>query len=299
MPLHELHGLRVTSIVFALQSPTLLNQLARTTAWQLTTYDLGDTAGLIEKRWLAVPWFAGERRSVDFVAVCTPHQYQRAGNLFPRARLVWVLHNGQPHMTPQVGKLALAFSRRVAALHAARAPNLRIGVAVPAYTPEPRWQSWGPRVWTLLNRPTHDRSEYLANIQTLARGYPLEAYGQGWTAGVLEGPARLQLEARSAAYLTPLPDWAGFGLAQHECLARGVPLVGSRWGDLGTELDPAYDALVDDPAAQRAALARLHDPAEGPAYAAHLSRLGLAFIDRCRSQENMDTSIREVLTLWG
>lgn len=288
----------MTTIVFALQSPTLLNQLARTTEWDLSVTDLGDTAGLTELRWLAVPTFTGKRSEVAYVAVCTPHQYQRAGNLYPRAKRVWVLHNGQPHMTPRAGRLALCFSHRVAALHAARAPDLRIGVVVPCYAAEPRWQAWGPRLWTMVNRPALDRSEYLGNIQALSKGYPLEAYGQGWTPGILDGPARLELERRCAAYLTPLPDWAGFGLAQHECLARGVPLVGSRWGDLGSELTPAYTALVDDPRAQRVALERLFDPSDGPAYAAELSRLGLDFIRQARSQEVMDRSIREVLTLW-
>ena len=79
------------TVLFALQSPTLLNLLVRSTAWNARVVDLADTAGLAELKWLTVPVLGIGQRvrlEAEFVAVCTPHQWQRAGNVFPRARRV-------------------------------------------------------------------------------------------------------------------------------------------------------------------------------------------------------------------
>ena len=289
-------------VLAALQSPTLLNILHRSSVWNFWVTDLADAdpAVLAELRWLAVPTYAGNPRMVDYVLVCTPHQYQRAGNLFPRAKRVWMLHNGREAMTPpHEDHFALTFSRRVAALHQERRPQMRIATVTPAYAPAPCWAEWAPRIWTMLNRPTPDRSEYLQLIEALVRGLPFEWYGQGHANGILDGPARAELERACAAYVTPLPPWAGFGLAQHECLARGVPLVGSRWGDLADELPAEYTALADDLTAQRQALDRLLDPQEGPAYGLALSELGLAMIRAHRTAGQMDQSVQAALNHWA
>jgi hypothetical protein len=286
-------------VVAALQSPTLLNILHQSTAWQFWVTDLYDTDQLAELRWLQASTYAGNPRDVNYVLVCTPNQWGRAGNLFPRAERVWMLHNGNENLTPPHGdRCALTFSRRVGELHRARRPQMRIATVTPAYQVEPIWQEWAPRIWTLLNRPTTARSEYIGLIEELVRGLPFEWYGQGHANGILEGSARTDLERACAAYVTPLPTWAGFGLAQHECLARGVPLVGTRWGDLSEELPAAYTALDDDPAARRRALERLLDPGEGPAYARELSELGMAMIREHRTVEQMDASIRNALNHW-
>lgn len=287
------------NVVFAMQSPTLLNVLATSSSWSLSVAELGDADDLAERRWSAVPVYRGARDDVALVFVCTELQWFRARSMFPAAHIVFVIHNGAPHMTPRhVGLSVLVFSRRVAALHLQRNPSLRVGVVTPSYRPDPTWERWAPRAWALMNRPGPGRSEHLDALLALGEGHDAEFYGQGWERGLLEGKARAELDRACAAYLTPLPPWAGFGLAQHECLARGIPLVGSRWGDMHEEMPQEYTSLSDDFAKQRSALATLMSPSEGPAYAAELSDVGLDMIARTRTQEHMERSVRESLSAW-
>lgn len=283
----------MTSVVFAIQSPTLLNILAKAEAWQLTCSDMGDADGIEERCLLDVP-MANLAEFPDLVVVCTPLQEQIARSRFPGVPIAWMLHNGRADILPEWPiERAIALSDRVRRLHARRRPEMRIALVTPAYEPEPVGWQWGPHLWTMLSRPHTDRYEYSDAIVRLTRGMSLalEWYGQDRELGLLVGERRQRLEQCSAAYVTPLPGSAGFGLAQHECLARGVPIIGSRWGDMADEMPRQYLGLHDDPAVQRRQLERMCSPSEGPYLGRYLSKLGLDFIRSCRSHKRMESSI--------
>lgn len=280
------------SVVFALQSPTLLNALARASTWRLSVSDMGDADDIEERCLLEAP--QSNLAMPDLVVVCSPLQERIASTRFPKVPVAWMLHNGRADLLPPWPiRRGIALSERVRRLHARRRPEMRTAVVVPAYECHSDGWNWGPHVWTMLSRPHAERSEYTEALERLSRGMPIELewYGQGRERGLLTGARRHCLETYCAAYATPLPLWAGFGLAQHECLARGVPIVGSRWGDMPDEMPDEYVGLTDDPAEQRRVLERLCDPSEGHALGRYLSELGLNFVRRWRSPERMERSV--------
>ena len=278
--------------VFALQSPALLNIYAQSDVWDLEVWN-SPGPQLVDDRLLHAPSYRGG--PVECVFVCTEQQWFAAQALWPSAVRVWVAHNGKTMIAPPqcAAEHVLALSRRVARLHQQASPAA-VHVVVPFYTPAPRW-NWGPATWTLRNRPSTREGDVKESITaTLAcAGNPQHTfYGEGWEAGPLCGERRIAVEESCSAYVSCLPNYSGFGLAEHECLAAGIPVVGFPWGDMDEEL-PDYWC----PDAQRAGavLWSLCDPSQGPTIGRTMSETGLDFISKYRTKARMDHEIGVLL----
>lgn len=283
------------TVVFALQSPTLLNALSRSRRWQLEVADLGDHPGQ-EAELLEAPRYRGG--PVDHVFACSPEHWRRAREEFPRAKLWWLIHNGQPHLIPRdiEPERAVALSRRVAAMQGRVRPELPIHLVVPSYEPRRVWQ-WGRGCWTMISRPATRHPEHLRCVQRVRQIAQVEHVlcGEGQPGGFLYPDGRERKQRSCAAYLSALPKWSGFGLAEHECLAAGVPIVGSRWGDMPEEMPDDYAGLDDAPEVQALVLRDLCDPVRGPELGEELSQVGLDFIAAHRKLERMEVGIQGVL----
>jgi hypothetical protein len=282
------------NVVFAVQSPTLLNILASSAKWNLLAMDLGDCGDLQEASLAKYKFWSGER-DVKHVFVHSPQARVNARRRFPEAKLWWVLHTGSPDLATPVGAVnALVFSRSMKRIHSARNPQLRTSVVTPHYDAAPVWQ-WSQGVaWAMRNRPTTRSQEALKSLLHVADsvGESFTCYGQGWPAGFVDDARRAALQASCSAYVSALPKWAGFGLAEHECFAAGVPVVSSRWGDMDEEMPAEYWALHDDQDVQREALRRLVRDKDG---AETLSRVGVDFIRSYRTKDRMDGEIEALL----
>lgn len=288
-------------VVWALQAPTLLNRLATSERWQLLWCDLGDAGGLAERSQCNAERFKGPGR-VDYVVVCTELQLKTARSTFPRAKVLWALHNGRADLLPAAAAEVshfVTFSHRVAAMHAGAMGPYRehkIHVVVPEYEAElaPRgtWSHKRDAAWVMKSRPATRRPDHLRNIRYVSQksGVTTAIYGQDQERGFLGPAGKDFLMARSTAYLSALPYWAGFGLAEHECLARGTPIVGTRWGDMAIEM-PAEYGLDDD--LDRVA-ARLFDLSENPRLGVRLSDLGQEFVRERRSVRRMNRDIERL-----
>jgi hypothetical protein len=123
------------------------------------------------------------------------------------------------------------------------------------------------------------------------RGIAVEIYGQDAPAGFLDDRAKRALGAECSCYVSPLPPWAGFGLAQHECFAAGVPVAGLIWGDLREEM-PGYGGLtesLDDLADQVVRICT------DESYAQQLSAIGLDYIARHRTMLTMEVAVERLV----
>lgn len=287
-------------VVAALQSPTLLNAWASSRNWRLEVAELGDHDGLSQAALLDLPAWDGDARDVAAVLVTTPLQLEQAGRLFPDAAHVWILHNGRPGLLPP--KLAgevdgiLTLSRKVLALQHTHHPALmRIPswVIAPSYEPRDRFGWTERRAWTMKSRPgTRDPYDLALTDQIIAlaadRSVDIVLYGQDAPGGFLHGEARETLIRACSCYVSPLPPWAGFGLAQHECMAAGVPVAGLMWGDLREDLardHPGLTANLDDLADVVVRLST-DEP-----FARSVSQAGLDYIARRRTRARMDRAV--------
>lgn len=278
-------------VVFALQAPTLLNILAQSTRWRLEVADLGDTA-IAEKALLTAPAYSSG--DADVVVVATPTQFNQARARFPRSLIWWAIHNGRPEMvTADAARCPiLVFSNKVMELQLWHRPELRVRAVRPCYSPAPVWK-WRPGcAWMLLNRPAtreHTRLSNDAIVEAWAR-VTIARYGEGQPHGFLKDKSALL--ASSSCYVSSLPFWAGFGLAQHECFAAGVPLVCSRWGDAPLEMQ-GYPGLSDSLYVQARVLSQL--ARDGERLGRELSEVGLSYIAERRTAAIMDQEIAEAL----
>ncbi|NIR30146.1 MAG: glycosyltransferase, partial [Gammaproteobacteria bacterium] len=237
-------------VVWAMAAPTLANQLARSQQWQLEVADLGDAATLAEASLCKVRRF--EHGRVHAVVVCTKKQYDAATALFRRAHIIWALHSGMEELLPprDVAVAALlAFSHRVGALMQGRLgwrTRLPMHVVVPAYVPRPKWRYRTDAAWAMLNRPQTRPAASVGRLRRVAAlaDRPVTLYGQDTPGGFLDAAHRDALLASCTTYVSPLPHYAGFGLSQHECLAAGTPLVGTRWGDMPLEMPDEYGLVA-------------------------------------------------------
>lgn len=280
-------------VVFALQSPTLLNKLVASSHWTLEVADLGDSS-FAERELLQAPLYSSG--DVELVVVATPAHLSRARSRWPTARHVWAVHNGRPDMlhADADGLPVLAFSHRVAQLQRWVRPHLVIDYIRPFYVAYPIWTWKRNCVWMMLSRPdTRHPTHTVFNDTVVAwAGVTPLVFGEGQPGGFLPDPTPYLRS--SSAYLSSLPFWAGFGLAQHECFAAGVPLVCSRWGDTPEEIPASYTALVDDLFEQAQAL-KLIASEDGRAYAERMSAIGLQYISEKRTLASMEEDIERFL----
>jgi len=288
----------VPQILWALQSPTLLNVYARGAGWNVSyTRMFGDCDGLAEETLLdGVREYAGG--AVDCIVVCTQRQYDRARALFPGSRILWALHDGDPRIMPDVRDVSnfLTLSERVAAMHAGRFTaerrTFRMHVVRPFYEARTKWQ-WKPNcAWTMLSRPNTRNPEWQQNVERVISlsEVPTTIYGQDQPGGFLDRDARAALTHSCTAYVSALSYHAGFGLAEHEAMADGCPIVGTRWGDMPLEMSASYglDNELEGVAQQ------LRKINSNRTFAESLSSLGLEFIRRHRTRERMEDDIRRL-----
>ncbi len=282
-------------VVAAIQSPTLLNRLATSSAWQLEVADLGD-ASMKEVALLQAPPWDGSQEGVVAVLICSPDHRYFAERRFPGVPLVWVHHTGVRGYPADVntGEMGITFSNSLAMQWAK--PGHRVAVVRPTYLALARWR-WRPGVtWTMRSRPKGRYLETMNRLAGLVSRAPSGAhtlYGEDTPGGFLGTSGREALLEHCSAYVSALPRWVGFGLAEHEAFAAGCPVVGGRWGDVAAEMADEYTALTDDDVAMGEALQRV---LRDEAYANELSTMGLDMTARCRTPLRMRRDIEAFLS---
>jgi len=276
---------RAPVVLFAAQAPTLLNLLANTDAWDLRCEPMGDAAGLAESA-LLDPRIKGlDHETPDLIVVCSPDHLRAAeqlqADIGQHIPVVWAAHNGyEPHLTHKWQGPVLTFSTNNIHAHV---PDSREQVYVirphlPIVDLHPRQAMCAaphPFFWTMQNRPstrniiTQTRTSLVARAvdELSGQGVHLRVYGQDQTHGFLSPEARREHLIWCPAYVSGLPSCAGFGLAEHEALAAGSPLIAYAWGDTFVTL-AGYPGLVHsfDQLKERLALRALDDIRERSAW---------------------------------
>jgi len=291
-------------VVAALQSPTLLNNWARSKKWDLQVAEIGDHEGLSEASLLSVAKWDGAYSDIVAVLVTTPAQLANAARAFPSAKRIWIPHNGQGHLIPrqvleQIDGI-VTLSRKVLDLQRTQIPEL---LEKPAWTIPPSYVpthefGWSENAaWSMKSRPG-TRHEYdlalFAQCQERASklGIQIKLFGQDTPGGFLGNNARAALYKSCSCYVSALPPWAGFGLAQHECMAAGVPVAGLYWGDVGERYGRKYPALVDDLDSLAEVVKELCGDRK---FAMRVSEAGHGYIEQCFSPMAMDQAIEQFI----
>lgn len=297
-------------VVAALQSPFLLNRWRQSDAWDFYYELLGDDTGLEEAKELDVPRFKDSLipdSRVQAVLVTSPLQLENAQKRFPQAWVFWVVHTGfflEVLPSEHVHKIdgIITLSQRVMDIQFVHKPILHTKnnfVITPWYTARPVWSWKKDTLWTIRSRPASrmkpekEPFDYTLNaIKKYQRSHNntprIYFFGQDAPDGYIDQKRKERFYKKSSAYIGALPVDAGFGMAEHEALAAGVPVVCMRWGDMPVELSPDYSALVGTQEELPLAALRL---ATDKNYAREMSRLGLEYIAKYRTKESMDRQI--------
>lgn len=298
-------------IVAALQSPHLLNIWAKSDGWNLHYDLLGDHGGLHEAAYLNVPSVADSALhpdQVEAVLVTSPLQLENARNKYIKSQIFWVLHTGYfLELLPSEcairidGIIALTVS--VLNLHLKhnqylmRKPSF---VIPPFYDARANWQ-WCPKMlWTIRSRPSTRMAISRTRFSNVINGikaktaqdneFRLFFFGQDAPDGYLPELGKQMLYSSCSAYISALPESAGFGLAEHEAMANGVPIVGSRWGDISREIHAGYPSLVSD---EDDMIRLAIELTRNKELARKASQMGLEYIRCFRSESNMNSRIDE------
>lgn len=245
-------------VLFALQAPTLLQLLAADDGWDLRTEPMGDHEALAERAHLAgapIPGIGADVPAV--IVVCSPAQLIRAKEMiFAWGRdipIVWAAHNGyEPELLDGWEGPLLTFSLNNLATFSLQ-PREHAYVIRPHMPIVREFKTISGRgkdhpCFTMQNRPqtrpahaVQMRNALLASAVEEA-GVPHEVYGQDQPRGALGWLTRQTAFRDAPAYVSALPTNAGFGLAEHEALAHGCPLITMTYGDLPLTL-AAYSGL--------------------------------------------------------
>jgi hypothetical protein len=224
-------------VLFAHQAPTLIDNVAASPLWDVSVVDLGDSAGFDERKLLNTK--PGTTAGADWVFVCSPEQLRQARGI-RGVKVCWVLHNGKE--APVKTLLKSGAVHRIACMSQRNADQIRawfgtsvpISVLRPSYEPAMTWEWIANVSWTIKSRPwARDQRalELVHRVIREARAFDHRWYGQGQPNGFIMPGEKAALMRCCSCYVSCLPEWAGFGLTEHECMAAGVPVVGSRWGD--------------------------------------------------------------------
>jgi hypothetical protein len=274
-------------VVTANQAPTLMNILEQSSSWKLRWVPTADHEGVSEMKLMRVPRYDPSDSPVAAL-VCAPHQIDIMRTRFPRAKVVWVAHNGyvrpENHMFSRVDA-CLAFSERVASLHEA-STGVKTYFISPWYVPLQSWK-WAPNLFvTIRSRPSHRIDDTPSVAAFALKGLRHVLYGQDQAGGFIDGEKKYGVLSSCSAYGSFLHRCAGFGLAEHEAMSVGAPILGSFWGDMEREarlysLEHSIDRLP--------MLAKIL--AEDESFAKICSQQSLDYIAERRTKERMDRSI--------
>lgn len=248
--------MRPNIVLFAHQSPPLLQLLRKSTVWDLRSEPMGDHHGLAESVYAeGLPGLVGDRP--DVVVVASPAQRQCAERMakeWGNPPIVWAAHNGyEPTVTAGWLGPVLCFSAANATTFATEERD-RVWVIRPAVEPQPeavgRYEHPSP-LFTMENRPqtrTAPAKKCRARLaeKLQERRISWRTYGQDQRWGFMGECERSARFATSRGYVSLLPRNAGFGLAEHEALAAGCPLYALPWGDTPVTL-AGYPGLSSSP----------------------------------------------------
>lgn len=283
-------------VLFAHQAPTLIDNFAQSHLWRVETIDLGDSDGFDEMKLLKTSK-SSTTSGVEWLFVCSPLQLQNAQSL--GSKVCWVMHNGKPNpnlvgvINPSNTQAIVCMSERNAAqVRFWYGKDIPVHVLIPGYEPTPVW-SWRSNLsWTVKSRPwARDREalELVHSVVIGSKAFNHLWYGQGQPSGFLTPRNKLSIMQSCSCYISSLPRWAGFGLTEHECMAAGVPVVGSRWGDTA-QIGPG--SLLNDWPKVQEQLATLARSTACP----KASEAQLEYIRTYCSPKNRDLSIERFLS---
>lgn len=286
----------INKVVWAIQSPGLLNALSLSSKWDLQVADLGDATGFDELRNLRVPVWNGLVDGVSHVFVCSPLQFERATAIFPHAEIVQVAHQGYRNRVP-----VPTSNSHIVCFTEGNRVDLRqwytrpIHVLTPAFEVSPTWTWMQNDAWSVMSRPSVRPPMAWAGVAEIKfrnRNIKHRWYGQDNEGGFLGLDQMAAKKSRCSCYLTMLPPSSGIGLTEHECMASGVPLVGAMLGacdewlihsGLGLFFD--FDAISED----------LQELCFSSSAAKLASQECLEYIERFHSQEKLDESVEKLL----
>jgi hypothetical protein len=283
-------------VVWVAQAPLLLNRLCLSRSWNMQVASLPDANGLAELAQMDAPKWDGNSKGVVAAFACAPDHVQWVKEHLPDAKLVLVAHQGYAQKLPPAPPITpvVAFSSRCAFFVSSQIVQ-QVSVLTPAYAPCPCW-SWSPdKVWTMMSRPKTRENISFAALEDARRIAHTEigVYGQDQPDGFLTPQAKTYRLSSCSAYFEALPPRAGFGLAEHEAMAAGCPVVGAAWGDICTRLS-CQKAFADY--SNIYGLAALADrAAKDKEWAEARSAEQLQYIRDCFSQERMDESVERAM----
>jgi hypothetical protein len=298
---------KVPRIVAALQSPTLLNNLAQIKdTWSIEVVDLTDARDAFkEASLLRLPTYDGNPEGVAMFWGCDEKHLRWASHHLPDVPQAFLAHSGLPEFIgPSAnGRLVVGFLRDnlAAALRAFNPAGIHY--VSPAYEARPRWSWRHARAWTMMSRPSARYAPTLASFRKLIQ-LTNEAvgaqssdqwhrlHGEGQPYGFLDGEAREDLIVGSSCYLSFEQPWGGFGLAEHEAMAAGVPLCAKSWGDMPEEAR-CHPGIGDTEQQVATAAARcLRDAV----FAREVSEAGLEYIRKHRTMAALERTARGLLS---
>lgn len=257
---------------------------------------------------LSVPSWDEDPSGVVAVFACTPDQVRKARRALPQAQLILVAHQGFSHKLPETPHTnrVVTFSESVRGFISqdiGQRPSLRhiksVHLIRPHFQVSATW-SWAPdTLWSMRSRPATRESIVnagLDSLDSLCNG-KIRIFGQEQVLGLIGPEQKQALRSRSSAYVTALHPRAGVGLAEHEAMAAGCPVVGFAWGDL--LLARKRDTLAARQLHEFGDLYNCADTvnrvAQDEAFAEKVSACQADYIADVHSMENMDRTIAEFL----
>lgn len=221
-------------VVWAAQAPLLLNRLV-SKAWRMEVAVLEDAGSLAEMDQFRAPVWDGRAEGVEYAFSCAPSHTRFFRERIPKAEIVGVAHQGYWQKLPDHDGRVVCFSTTNAKqLSHDGVENVCVLTPVYSYTPCWVWQE--QQVWTMMARPNTREPISSAALESARRisKVPIQVFGQDQPAGHLTADAKQTLLRSCSAYFSALPPRAGFGLAEHEAMEVGCPVVGAVWGPLAS-----------------------------------------------------------------
>lgn len=274
-------------VLFPLQSPTLLNNLAQSNLWEVVYTEL-EPVDFQEKELIKVPRWDGE--PVDLVVGCTEAHFRWFAERDSLSAYYHMIHSMDPSDmgNPPPGASIVGLQENGLELCKSRYHVSSTHLLSPAYEPKPVWK-WAPMdPWSVMSRPKNRAPSIRERMAYLSRGIPpLKLFGQGQPHGFLSGPAREERMASSSCYVSMVGRESGFGLMEHEAMAAGIPVVARVWGDVRglPGLARSDEELLE--LASKCCVDR--------SFAEYVSEAGLEYIRERRTKASLDYTVQRLL----